>query len=143
MSNKVLVIQGAGMELRGTVDVDIFGPETFDEINARIEREAKTLGLSIEILHSTEEQDVVDKLAAFDANAYAALVINPAGFTTTDGPLPEAIGKLGIPAYEVHASNPAARGVQSAILPHCKGAICGFGYDGYGLALEAIRARVD
>ena len=72
------------------------------------------------------------------ASPASALIINPGGFTTTDGALPEVIDKLPFPAYEVHASNPAARGVRSNIQPVCRGAICGFGYAGYRLALTAI-----
>jgi len=35
---RVLVIQGAGMDRRGTEQVEVFGPETLDEINARISK---------------------------------------------------------------------------------------------------------
>ncbi len=137
---KVLVIQGAGMELRGKVQLDVFGPETLEEINARIETEAAVLGLEVEIVQSNDEDAVVALLESRAAGEYLALLINPGGFTTTEGPLPEAIAQLTFPAYEVHASNPGARGVRSTLLPVCKGAVCGFGYDGYRLALTGLIA---
>lgn len=34
--SKVLVIQGAGMNMRGKAQVEIFGPATLDEIDAQI-----------------------------------------------------------------------------------------------------------
>ena len=34
--SKVLVIQGAGMNMRGKSQVEIFGPATLDEINEQI-----------------------------------------------------------------------------------------------------------
>ncbi len=138
---KVLVIQGAGMELRGREDVEIFGPETLEEINAGIEAAAATLGLSVEIVQHNDELALVDLLARV-ADAFDAVVINPSRFTVGDGPLPEALAELTLPVYEVHASNPSARGVVSRITPVCRGAVCGFGYDGYRIALEGLRTAL-
>ena len=33
---KILVIQGAGMNMRGKVQVEIFGPMTLEEINEQV-----------------------------------------------------------------------------------------------------------
>jgi 3-dehydroquinate dehydratase-2 len=135
---KVLVVQGAGMELRGKADVEIFGPETLAEINARIEADAAALGVAVEIRQSNDESAVaawVDRAA----DVFAAVIINPSGFTLTEGPLIAALERLSLPVVEVHASNPAARGVRSNVTPVCAGAICGFGYDGYRLALAGLR----
>ena len=41
---KVLVIHGAGMNMRGKVQVDIFGPMTLREYDERIRGYAKDLG---------------------------------------------------------------------------------------------------
>jgi 3-dehydroquinate dehydratase-2 len=136
---KVLVIQGAGMDLRGKTQVAIFGPETIDEINALIESHAKQLSMEVEILQSNDEDTVVQRLDTIGPDEFDAVLINPAGFTVSTGPLPGAVGRLTIPIYEIHASNPSARGVKSTVLPVCKGAICGFGYAGYQLALQAIK----
>lgn len=133
---RVLVIQGAGMDRRGLTQVEIFGPETLAEIDAGIEAHARALGITVEIFQSNDEAAVVARLA--NAAGFDAMIINPGGFTPSAGPLPDAIARLPFPAYEVHASNPMARGVTSAILPVCAGGVCGFGYAGYRLALEAI-----
>lgn len=135
---KVLVVQGAGMDQRGKVQVEVFGPETLDEINARIETDAAGLGIEVEIRQSNDLDEVVAWLRAVQPGEYAALLINPGGFTTAEGALPDAIAALPMPAYEVHASNPAARGVHSVLQPVCQGAVCGFGYAGYGIALRGL-----
>lgn len=135
---RVMVVQGAGMDERGRTQVEIFGPETLPEINAQIEAHARELGLDVEIFQSNDEAAVVGWIQAADPARIAAMVINPGGFTPTKGPLPDVIRALPFPAYEVHASNPSARGVISSISPACRGSICGFGYFGYRLALEAI-----
>ena len=128
------------MDQRGKVQVDVFGPEKLAEINAQIEDHAARLGLDVEIFHSNDAIEVCNKLFAA-RGAFAALIINPAGFTVMEGPLPGAIAELGFPTYEVHASNPSARGIRSVIQPVCKGAICGFGYRGYAMALAAIQEQ--
>jgi len=134
---KVLVIQGAGMEQRGKVDVEIFGSETLEVINAGIEADADALGVTVEIRQSNDEAEVAAWIDGSAADV-DALIINPSGFTMADGPLIDALHRLSVPAIEVHASNPSARDVRSTVTPLCNGAVCGFGYDGYRLALAGL-----
>ena len=138
---KVVVIQGAGMDQRGKVQIEIFGPDTLDQINSRIEEEARAAGLAVEIFQSNDEQETVTFVQGL-TDEYVAGIINPSGFTATEGPLPGAIAALSFPFYEVHASNPSARGLASTLLPVCKGGVCGFGYAGYGVALRTIAAQL-
>ena len=49
---RVLVVHGAGMNMRGKVQVDIFGPMTLPEYDERIRGYAKELGVEVEIFHS-------------------------------------------------------------------------------------------
>ena len=49
---RVLVIHGAGMNMRGKVQLDIFGPMTLREYDERIRGYAKELGVEVEIFHS-------------------------------------------------------------------------------------------
>ena len=136
---KVLVIQGAGMNMRGKVQVETFGPMTLDEMNEQILGYAEGLGMDVELFHSNIEGEVVNALYdAHDRNFDAAL-INPAGYTTSTGPIRGAITQVKYPVIEVHASNPTARGTVSEVLPVCKGAVYGFGVYGYKLALEAVK----
>ena len=139
---KVLVIQGAGMNMRGKVDVQIFGPMTLEQLNDVIRGYAKDVGVEVEFCHSNLEGDIVNALyAAHDGDIDAAL-INPAGYMRTTGPLPTAIGQVRFPVIEVHVSNPVARGIQSTILPACRGSVTGFGPYSYQLALAAAKELV-
>ena len=136
---RVLVIQGAGMNMRGKVQVETFGPATLEQINQQIRDYAESLGLEVEIFHSNSEGAVVDALYdAHDRNIDGAL-INPAGYTTGTGSLPVAISQVGFPVIEVHASNPPSRGITSNIQPVCKGSVYGFGTYGYYLALVGVK----
>ena len=41
---KILVIQGAGMNMRGRAQIEIFGTTTLDEINDAVRRYAEGVG---------------------------------------------------------------------------------------------------
>ena len=88
MTNRVLVVQGAGMDRRGHDQVELFGPDTLEEIDTRIRGAAADLDLDVEILQSNDEPELVSMLAEIESTGFVAGLINPAGFTTTTGPLP-------------------------------------------------------
>ena len=136
---KVLLIHGAGMNMRGKTQIEIFGPMTLPEYDQHIRRYASELGLEAEIFHSNIEGEVINKLySAHDAGADAA-IINPAGYTTGYPALAAAIAQVRFPVFELHISNPARRGRLSEITPACRGVVTGFGIFGYYLALKGIR----
>jgi 3-dehydroquinate dehydratase-2 len=136
---KVLVIQGAGMNMRGKVQLETFGPLTLDEMNEQIRGYGESLGVDVEIVHSNIEGEVVNALYDAWEQGFDACLINPAGYTTGTGALRGAIQQVPMPVIEVHASNPTARGTVSAVLPVSKGCVYGFGVYGYYLALEAVK----
>ena len=45
---KVLVIQGAGMNMRGKVQLETFGPMTMEEMNEQILGYAEGLGMDVD-----------------------------------------------------------------------------------------------
>jgi 3-dehydroquinate dehydratase-2 len=136
---KVLVIHGAGMNMRGKTQIEIFGPMTLPEYDQHIRRYASELGVEPEIFHSNIEGEVINKLySAHDAGADAA-IINPAGYTTGHPALAAAIAQVRFPVFELHISNPARRGRVWEIAPAGRGVVTGFGIFGYYLALRGIR----
>ena len=139
---KVLVIQGAGMNMRGKVQLEIFGPLTLEEINEQVKGYAEGLGLDVEFIHSNVEGEVANALYAGHDGDVDAAVINPAGYTSLNGVLRAAIAQVRFPVIEVHASNPTSRGAVSAVQPVCKGSVYGFGVYGYYLALEGVKGLV-
>jgi len=135
---KVLFIHGAGMNMRGKVQQEIFGMMTLAQYEEHIMSYAKDLGTEVQFFHSNIEGEVCNALyAAFDGDVDAC-IINPAGYTTTQGPLRAAISQMKFPVIEVHLSNPTARGATSTIQPVCTGSVYGFGIYGYCLALNGL-----
>jgi 3-dehydroquinate dehydratase II len=136
---KILVIHGAGMNMRGKVQVEIFGKMTLPEYDEKIRTYASELGIDIEIFHSNIEGEVVNKF--YDANdrGFDAALFNPAGFSRGYPALTAAISQVKFPTVEIHISNPVRRGPVSDTAQVSQGMVTGFGIGGYYLALRGLR----
>lgn len=138
---KILVIHGAGMDMRGKFAIETFGPMLLPEYDEKIRAYASELGVAIEIFHSNSEGAVIDRLYAAHDQNYDGAIINPAGFTRGYPALNAAIAQVKFPVVEVHISNPARRGTVSDIGAACMMTMAGFGIQGYALALQGLRDR--
>ena len=136
---RVLVVHGAGMNMRGKVQVDIFGPMTLPEYDERIRGYAKEIGVEVEIFHSNVEGEIVNRLYAANDEGFDAAIFNPAAFGTGYPALVAAISQVKFPTVEVHISNPIRRGPASQTAAVSQGVVAGFGIAGYALALRGIR----
>jgi 3-dehydroquinate dehydratase-2 len=136
---RVLVIHGAGMNMRGKVQVEIFGPMTLPEYDERIRGYAKELGVEVEIFHSNIEGEIVNRLYAANDQGFDAMIFNPAAFGTGYPALVAAISQVKFPTVEVHISNPIRRGPASQTAAVSQSVVAGFGVGGYALALRGIR----
>jgi len=137
---KVLIIHGAGMNMRGKVQVDVFGPLTLADYDARIRDYAEALGIGVETFHSNIEGEVINRVYAAGDQGFDGAIINPAGFMSGYPALGLAISQMAYPTVEVHISNPAKRGLTSDISKACRATIAGFGIAGYDLALRGLQA---
>lgn len=139
---KVLIVHGAGMNMRGKAQIDLFGPMTLPEYDERIRQYASELGVEIDIFHSNVEGEVINKFYQAHDRGVDAAIINPAGYTTGYPALMAAIAQVRFPTIELHISNPARRGRESEVARVCRGVVTGFGVFGYYLALRGIRDMV-
>ena len=57
---KVLVVHGAGINMRGKSQVEIFGSDTMDDYSNQIEKYADQLGVEVDIYHSNIEGEVIN-----------------------------------------------------------------------------------
>ncbi|MDE5874006.1 MAG: 3-dehydroquinate dehydratase, partial [Muribaculaceae bacterium] len=70
------------------------------------------------------------------------IVINPGAYAHYSYAIADAISSINIPVIEVHISNIHARDEfrhKSVTAPVCKAMLCGFGLDGYLLAVRYLR----
>jgi 3-dehydroquinate dehydratase II len=139
---KILIIHGAGMNMRGKVQTEIFGTMTLPEYDAQIRKYAAELGIEIDIFHSNIEGEVVNRLYAANDAGFDGAIFNPAGFSRGYPALVAAIGQVKFPTIEVHISNPVRRGPVSDTATVSRGMVTGFGVEGYYLALHGLRSLV-
>jgi 3-dehydroquinate dehydratase-2 len=140
---KVLVIHGAGMNMRGKAQVEVFGTMTLADYNEQIKAYGESVGVEVEFFHSNIEGEVVNAIYDAHDRDVDAAIINPAAYSSNTGPLRAAIAQVRYPVIEVHVSNPTARGGVSNIQPVSKASVYGFGVYGYYLALEGIKQLVN
>jgi 3-dehydroquinate dehydratase-2 len=133
---RILVIHGAGMNMRGKVQTEVFGTMTLPEYDVKIEEYAKELGVEVEIFHSNIAGEVINKFYDAHEKGLDAALINPAGYTMGHPALIAAISQVKFPTFEIHISNPATRGGVSEVARACKGTVTGFGIFGYYLGLR-------
>ena len=136
---KVLVIHGPNLNMLGKREPEVYGSQSLDEINRRLETCAESLGIDLDIFQSNHEGQIVDKIQSAHGRC-DAVVINPAAFTHTSVAIRDALVLIDAPIIEIHLSNIYKREPfrhKSLIADIAVGQICGFGASGYIMALEA------
>lgn len=142
--SKILVIHGPNLNLLGTREKNIYGTTTIDEINTRLKKLAKELGVNLEIVQSDHEGKIVE-LIGKSKEKISAIVINPAAYTHTSVAIRDAISATEIPTVEVHLSNIYSREEfrhTSLVAPVAQGQVTGFGLNSYLLGLRAAVSLV-
>ena len=137
---KILVINGANMNLLGKREPDIYGREDYAALCARIYAHAQGRGIAVECFQSNHEGAIIDAIQDADG-VFDGIVINPGAYAHYSYAIRDAISAIGKPVIEVHLSNVHAREEfrhHSVISPVCIGVICGFGKNSYSLALKAL-----
>lgn len=133
---KILIINGANLNLLGRRQPEIYGHESFEDLLEALR--ARYSEHTIDHFQSNIEGELVDALQRAEG-IYDGVVLNAGGYTHTSVVLRDAIAAISVPVVEVHISSILAREEfrhVSMIAPVARGTIMGFGMESYRLALD-------
>jgi len=135
---KILIINGANLNLLGVRQPEIYGTKSFEEYLGALR--ARYSEHIIDYYQSNIEGELVDKLQRADG-IYDGVVLNAGGYTHTSVVLRDAVAAISTPVVEVHISSILAREEfrhVSMIAPVARGTVMGFGMESYRLAVEYL-----
>jgi 3-dehydroquinate dehydratase-2 len=136
----VYVINGPNLNMLGLREPDVYGKETLAGLEERCQRRAQALGLGISFRQSNVEGELVSWIQEA-RSAASGLILNAAAYTHTSIAIHDALKAAQLPIIEVHLSNIYKREPfrhHSYVSPVADGVLCGFGGQGYELAIDAI-----
>ena len=82
---KILVVHGLGMNMRGKVLLERFGPSLLADYERKIAEFASDLGVDVETFASNIEGEVIDRFYEAHDGDIDATVVNPAGYCIDRG----------------------------------------------------------
>ena len=138
---KLLILNGANINMLGIREPDIYGRQSFQDLIDSVQAHADEKGVQVEFYQSNHEGDLVDAIQKAYFDKVDGIVFNPGAYTHTSLAIADAVKAVGIPTVEVHISavekREAFRQV-SYIRDVCVHTITGQGIAGYNQAVDLL-----
>jgi 3-dehydroquinate dehydratase-2 len=141
---RIAVLNGPNLNLLGRREPEIYGRLSLQDIEAQVRSSARDLGVEIEWFQSNHEGALIDAVQQLPGRADGAIV-NAGALTHASLGLRDAFLAVRVPFVEVHLSNLFAREEarrHTMLGDLAIGFICGFGAEGYLLALRALAGKL-
>ena len=139
---RILVINGPNLNLLGVREPEIYGHQTYADLELFIGKIAKDCGVEVEVRQTNHEGAIVDWIQEC-REKFDALVLNAAAYTHTSIAIQDAIKAVQVRTVEVHLSEPKSREdfrkvsfVESVAEKTCSGR----GFESYADALRWLSA---
>jgi 3-dehydroquinate dehydratase II len=145
MATTIYVLNGPNLNLLGTREPQTYGRATLQDVERLCRESAKRHAFAVEFRQSNHEGELIDWIQEAGAKKAAGILLNPGGYTHTSVAIRDAIAAVAVPLVEVHISNVFARESfrhVSHIAPIAKASLCGFGAQGYALAIDGLAALI-
>ena len=142
---KIIILNGPNLNLLGEREKNQYGSFTLKDIEKNCKVFAEANDLNITLFQSNIEGEIVEKIQDSRKNQNG-LIINAGGYTHTSVSIHDALKIIKIPIIELHISNIYNREDfrhKSLISKVANGVICGFGANGYIMALNAMKKYLD
>jgi 3-dehydroquinate dehydratase, type II len=147
MSNKkIMIINGPNLNLLGEREPEVYGTETLRDLEKMVKQHIINSNLNIDAIffQSNGEGELVNSIQ--DAGkTLNGIIINAGGLSHTSVSILDALLAIKIPKIEVHISNLFTREKfrhSSYISKGVNGIVCGFGLNGYLLAIDGINKLI-
>ncbi len=138
--NRVAVLHGVNFDVLERRDPEMYGGLSLSELELKIQRWARELGLEAIFFQTNSEGEFVEYLHRVPEQADAALV-NAGAWSHYSRAIADALGVGGLPAVEVHLSDVDSREEWrrlSVFEGMVLAKVAGKGPDGYREALEIL-----
>ena len=142
---RVAVLHGVNFDVLERRDPEFYGGKSLSELEGQISTWARELKLEPIFFQTNHEGEFVEHLHSLDGLS-DGIVLNPGAWTHYSYAIRDALELTGLPAVEVHLSDIESREPwrrESVIGELCIARVYGKGVDGYGEALERLRAELD
>ena len=140
----MLILNGPNLNLLGTRQPEVYGTTTLADVEEMCRAHAGAKDIEVSFAQSNHEGALIDAIHAA-RGVHDGIVLNAGAYTHTSVALMDAIASAQVPTVEVHLSNIHAREEfrhHSFIARVAIGQICGFGANGYLLAIDAMAAHL-
>ncbi|MFV0385435.1 type II 3-dehydroquinate dehydratase [Paracoccus sp. (in: a-proteobacteria)] len=140
MTKTIYILNGPNLNLLGKRQPEIYGAETLEDVRLAAEKVAAEFGLSVTMLQSNHEGQIVDWVHEAREQA-AGIIINPGALTHTSVAILDALNAFEGPVFEVHISQVHKRESfrhHSYVSLRADGVMAGFGIEGYALAMRRM-----
>ena len=138
---KLLVLNGPNLNFLGIREPDIYGRQTYADLEAFVRSAAEEYGVEVELYQSNHEGNLVDKIQ-WAYGKMDGIIINPAAYTHTSVAILDALKAVALPAVEIHLSDvnqrETFRHISYAGLA-CEKSFIGLGFEGYRLAIQYLK----
>jgi len=142
--NRIEVMHGVNLDVLGRRPAAHYGGITLPELEVRIKRHARDLGLELSFSQTNHEGEFCENLHRAGEGA-DGLILNPGAWTHYSWAIREALEVAALPAVEVHLSAVDEREEWrrvSVIRDLCIACVQGKGPDGYAEALQLLKERL-
>ena len=141
----VCVFNGPNLNLLGTREPAVYGASTLADVRALCEQTCARYGWQLDFRQTNHEGELVEAIhhagRLHADRKLAGVVLNAGAYTHTSVALHDAIKGTGVPLVELHISNVFAREAfrhHSYISPVARAVMCGWGVQGYALAISGL-----
>ena len=141
---KLLVLNGPNLNFLGIREPDIYGRQTYADLEAFVRSAAEECGVEVELYQSNHEGDLVDKIQ-WAYGRIDGIVINPAAYTHTSVAILDALKAVALPTVEVHLSDVNSRETfRHVSYPGmaCEKSFIGLGFEGYRQAIQYLLSLI-